>query len=82
MQPHHGLQHAGIYDAADSKRFFVTISYFTCRTLRPDCSGKPVFNYLLIASSRTSDPLDGFQGPFYVDTSGLEPVTLQVSFRP
>ena len=71
--------HAGIYDGADSKRFFVTISYFTCRTLRPNCSQKPVFNYLLIASSRTGNPLDGFQGPFYVDTSGLEPVTLQVA---
>ena len=68
---------AGVYDATDSQRFFVTIQFFTCLTLHPNCSSKPVFNYLLIATSRTANPLDGFQGPFYVDTSGLSPQTLQ-----
>ena len=66
-----------MYDAADSQRFFVTMQFFTCLTLQPDCSANPVFNYLLIATSRTSNPLDGFLGPFYVDTSGLDPVQLQ-----
>ena len=73
---------AGVYDGADSQRFFVTVQFFTCLTLHPDCSSKPVFNYLLIASSRTSNPLEGFQGPFYVDTSGVTPQTLQVGRHP
>ena len=71
--------HAGVYDGADSQRFFVTIQFFTCLTMHPNCSANPVFNYLLIASSRTSNPLEGFQGPFYVDTSGVTPQTLQAS---
>ena len=53
--------------------------YYTCTSLsRPDCSKEPVFSYVLIATSKSDNPLEGFLGPYYVDTSGLEPTTLQV----
>ena len=70
---------AGIYDEPDSDRFFITMMYYTCTTrASPDCSNKNVFSYVLIAVSKTSNPLDGFSGPYYVDTSGVDPVMLQV----
>ena len=53
--------------------------YYTCTTrARPDCSNKPVFSYVLIAVSKSDNPLDGFLGPYYVDVSGLNPFSLQV----
>lgn len=73
------LYWAGLYDAPDSGRFFITAMFYTCTSLeRPDCSNKNVFSYVLVAVSKSSNPLDGFQGPFYVDTSGVDPFDLQV----
>lgn len=52
--------------------------FYTCTSrVRPDCSNKPVFSYVLLATSKSDNPLDGFQGPFYVDVTGLSPTTLQ-----
>lgn len=71
---------AGLYDEPDSHRFFISMMYYTCTTrTNPDCSNKPVFSYVLIAVSKTENPLDGFLGPYYVDTSGVDPFTLQAS---
>ena len=67
---------AGLFDEPDSRRFFISMMYYTCTT--PDCANKPVFSYVLLAVSKSDNPLDGFLGPYYVDTTGLNPVTFQV----
>ncbi|KAK9813754.1 hypothetical protein WJX73_007121 [Symbiochloris irregularis] len=67
-----------LFDAPDSGRFFITAMFYTCTSLaRPDCSDKEVFSYVLVAVSKSSNPLEGFLGPFYVDTSGVDPFNLQ-----
>ena len=72
--------HAGLYDASDSERFFVSISYFSCRSAKCLSVGPvPVFSYLLIGVSKTSDPRDGFLGPYFVATDAINPETDQVS---
>ena len=38
----------------------------------------PLFNYILIAVSKTSDPRDGFLGPYFVQDNGLNPNTGKV----
>lgn len=71
---------AGLYDASDSERFYVSMSHFSCRTQA--CLNKntvPTFSYLLIGVSKTSDPRDGFLGPYWVPTDGINPATNQVS---
>ena len=74
---------AGLYDAADSKRFYVSMSYFSCRTTACLNRGPiPIFSYLLLGVSKTSDPRDGFLGPYFVATDGINPDTNEVSSCP
>ena len=74
------LVFAGLYDAADSKRFYVSMSYFSCRTTACLNRGPiPIFSYLLLGVSKTSDPRDGFLGPYFVATDGINPDTNEVS---
>lgn len=73
---------AGLYDAADSKRFFISISFFSCRTAACLAKGAvPIFSYLLIGVSKTSDPREGFLGPYFVATDGINPDTNKANFK-
>jgi len=52
-----------IFDAGGSKRFFLTIQWYT----------KLKFAYQVFVVSKTSDPRDGFRGVYFVDTAGKQP---------
>lgn len=54
---------AGIFDSQDSQRFYISIQWYQ----------KFSFSYQVIVVSKTSDPRDGFNGVFAVDTSATEP---------
>lgn len=74
---------AGIYDAADSKRFFVSTAYSSCGTVSCLTAGSiPIFSYLLVGVSKTSDPRDGFLGPYFIATDGIDPETNQAKPPP
>ena len=54
-----------IFDAQDSKRFFVSV--FRFNEVQP---GK--YSQFVVAVSRTSDPADGFLGPYVIRNDGLD----------
>lgn len=57
--------------------------YFSCRS--PACQKKggiPIFSYLLVGVSKTSDPRDGFLGPYFIATDGINPDTDEVTPPP
>jgi len=51
--------HAGLYDAADTKRFYITALNYEL-----DHGVHLGYSQLLIASSISSNPADGFLGPY------------------
>lgn len=58
------------------------MSFFSCRTAACLAKGaRPSFSYMLIATSKTSDPRDGFFGPYFVATDGINPDTNEVASR-
>ena len=53
-----------VFDHAGSKRFFLTIQWY---------SRSAGFAYQVFVVSKSSDPREGFNGVYYVDTSGRAP---------
>ena len=51
--------HAGVYDAAATKRFYITVLNYEL-----DGGMHLGFSQLLIATSISSNPADGFLGPY------------------
>jgi hypothetical protein len=49
----------GIFDSQDTQRFFISIQWYE----------KFRFSYQIIVVSKTSNPMEGYNGVFAVDTS-------------
>jgi hypothetical protein len=59
------------------------MSYFSCRSSACLRKGNiPIFSYLLVGVSKTSDPRDGFLGPYFIATDGIDPNTNEVTYPP
>ena len=58
---------AGVFDGADTQRFYITVANYAL------AGGQHLgSSALLIAVSATSNPAEGFMGPFSVPTMGLD----------